>query len=362
MVGIMLFGRYIPSDNVIVPAIVNTISQCVPNGECKVIDTFKTPKFKHALSVAPGTEHLHYLGVDCKNWDECLQYAKNFLIENNITTLVITRVTMISGFKADDDYIPKLFESRIVDNPYYATTYMIMKRVYAAYHLVKAASMVCDKVIHFLIDPQEFDFSLIFKFKSYRRVFGTAKKGKYIFMPAFEYGCMQITHGFDKTKSGDFHFHCTAITEDRFFILDHMDELRSIPNSSVRVFGAGKFDKLKRQTDFYEDLAKYRYTLCIPPYDKTTFSIFRFWESVMLDVVPFVHKSCSSKDLLLTFPDIRDIIINERLVVDFDEIQSRIEEFSEERRQSILEKIRSTKSFRKITNLKFIKERWQKIL
>lgn len=358
----MLFGRYIPSDDVIIPAIVNTISQCVPRGECKVIDTFKTPKFQHALSPAPNTEHLHYLGVDCKNWDECLEYAKDFLIKNNITTLVITRVTMISGFKADDDYIPKLFESRIVDNPYYATTYMIMKRVYAAYHLVKAASMVCDRVIHFLIDPQEFDFSLIFKFKSYRRVFGTAKKDKYIFMPAFEYGCKQLTQGYDKTKTGDFHFHCTAITEDRFFILDYMDELRAIPNSSVRVFGAGKFDKLKRQTQFYEDLAKYRYTLCIPPYDKTTFSIFRFWESLILDVVPFIYKGCSSKDLRLTFSDIFNIIIEEGLVVDFSEISQKISEMSEERRQYILGRFKSTKSYKRIMDMEFIKKRWSKIL
>lgn len=362
MVGIMLFGRYIPSDDVIIPAIVNTISRCVPNGECKVIDTFKTPKFKHALSVAPNTEHLHYLGVDCNDWNECLEYAKNFLHENNITTLVITRVTMISGFKADDDYIPQLFESRIKERPDYATTYMIMKRVYAAYHLVKAAATECEKVIHFLIDPQEFDFEMIFKFNSYRRVFGTAKEGKYIFMPAFEYGCKELVHGIDKTKHGDFHFHCTAITEDRFFILDYMDDLRSIPNSSVRVFGAGKHDKLKRQTEFYEDLAGYRYTLCIPPYDKTTFSIFRFWESIMLDVLPFVYKGCSSKDLRLTFPDIYDIIREERLVVDISDISSRIKEFSEEKRLSILERIKDTKSYKKITNLKFIQERWKKIL
>ena len=181
-------------------------------------------------------------------------------------------------------------------------------------------------------------------------------------MPAFEYGCAQIVNGYDKTKTGDFHFHCTAITEDRFFILDYMDMLRSIPNSNVRVFGAGKFDKLKRQTEFYEELSRYRYTVCIPPYDKTTFSIFRFWESVLLDALPFVYKGCSSKDLLLTFPDIRDIIIKERLVVDFEDIPKRIQEFSEEKRQSILKEIKDTKSFKKIMDLEFIKERWNKIL
>jgi hypothetical protein len=64
----------------------------------------------------------------------------------------------------------------------------------------------------------------------------------------------------------------------------------------------------------------------------------------------------------LTFPDIRDIIINERLVVDFKDIPVRIKEFSEEKRQSILEQIRSTKSFKKIMDLEFIRKRWGKIL
>jgi hypothetical protein len=369
MLGIMLFGRYLPNDDSRVPSIVNTISRCVPRGECAVIDTFSGNKFFKELDVPKGTKFLHFHGIEYTGWDICLEKAKEFLRENNITTLVFLRVTMLNGFKVDDNSLLMNFENKIKDNNLYATTYMQMKRLYSSYHLIKAASTECEKVIHFLIDPQEIDFSTVIPFNSYRRVFGTAKKNedgtlRYIYMPAMEYGCLRIIKkkNIDKTKSVNFNLYCTVITKDRYFVLDQVDTLRSIPNSDIRLFGAGNQDRPIRTTEYYKILAKSKYTMCIPAYDKTTFSIFRFWESLMLDTLPFVHKSCILDDIILTFPDLYDIIYKNKLIVDISEVGSRIKEFSEEKRLSIIDEIKNTKSYRKITNPKFIKERWSKII
>lgn len=101
----------------------------------------------------------------------------------------------------------------------------------------------------------------------------------------------------DLTKSIDFVFGYTVITKDR----DSMfDEVKSIV-SNFKNYNLYVHDKVNGTSNFLsrelylEKIAKARYTLIIPPYDKESVSIYRILESIELDCLPLFHKDVNYK-------------------------------------------------------------------
>jgi hypothetical protein len=220
------------------------------------------------------------------------------------------------------------------------------------------ASFKCKHIYNFVLDPQEPDYRLVINFKNYKILYGMQRKDM-TYMPCFEYGVMKECDGFDKTKIINFMFYCGAVTEDRKFIADRKFELESIDGFDIRIFRRG--ERPVDQEEYYRNIAKSRYTCCIKAYDETAFSMYRFIEALVNDCLSFVFYDCCLDDVENTFPDIYDIIMRYLLVNDFDEIIDNVNNWKESKRLRIINMLKETKSYKRFTDINFIKKRWAKL-
>lgn len=330
--------------------------------ELVFIDAYKTNRSIKLFGI-PDDKILHYECDNVVGWKEHFEYAKNFLSENDIKTFIIFKPLMMRGLKHNDMGQYVRFKKKRLENNQYGFKYATMKHAYSKSLLIEAASKVCDKCIHFIVDPQEPNFDCVYNFNSYREVYFLSKSNtrRCVFMPCCEYGLGELTKEYDTSKKSlDFVFYCGALTDDRAYIRDAKDQLESIKNADVKVLESGK-DFIK-QEEYYKMIAKSKFTLCIKPYDTTSFSMLRWLESFYLGCIPLVHKDCCMDDVKETYPDIYDIWCKYGLFVTFDNIQNKISSFTDSQINDIIKEIKETKSFKKVNDLKYIKKRWKKIL
>lgn len=109
-------------------------------------------------------------------------------------------------------------------------------------------------------------------------------------------------------------------------------------------------------------LAKSRFTLIIPSYDITTFSIIRFVESVSHGCLPFVLDSCNIDALENDFLNFKEIIEKYLIVHNFKEIDRKISEISEKERINIIKEIQQSDDWRRINNINYLKKCWREII
>ena len=362
MIGIFLAGVSYKATCMTDMAFIQTMFEMLGN-DIVFIDTYKTDKSIKQFGI-PYDSVLHYECKDVVGWKEHFKYAKDFLISNNIDTLIIFKPLMMQKMKYNDMYQYNLFKRKRKENNQYGFKYETMKHVYARSILIEVASKVCKRCIHFIVDPQEPNFNSVYDFNEYREAYFLQKHNnrECVFMPCCEYGLNNIAKDYvARDKVLDFCFYCGALTEDRQFIKDAKDVLKTIPNSDVEILESGK-DFIK-QEHYYGIIAQSKFTLCIKPYDKTTFSALRWFEALCLDCIPLIHKGCCIDDFKGTYPDIYKVCCKYNLFVDFNEIQEKIFYLtSNDFYDIILKEIRNTKSFRKINDLSYIRERWKKLL
>ena len=112
------------------------------------------------------------------------------------------------------------------------------------------------------------------------------------------------------------------------------------------------------QVEYYNKLSHSKFTLIIPSYDITTFSIIRFLEAISNRCLPLVLDTVNLTDLKNTFPDIYNIV-KKNLVVNIKDIQSKINELNYDK---IINEIFNTKSIKNFTDIEYFKKEWSKIL
>ena len=108
----------------------------------------------------------------------------------------------------------------------------------------------------------------------------------------------------EKQKEKDFVFGFTIFSKcerDK-----RLDSILSIVNNFenrafyIRNEKTGENTFLKTD-DYFDEIRKSKYTLVIPPYDESCFSIYRFIESLGMDCLPLIHPDCKTSDVEKSF-------------------------------------------------------------
>jgi hypothetical protein len=299
----------------------------------------------------------------CKDYKEAVELADSIIEEYNIDTLLIYKSALATAYDNKNMSLAKAVLRNYDEGIYnkrwsFITTRMLLFK----FMFIWRASIKCKNIYNFVLDPQEPDYRLVIDFKNYKILYGMQRKDM-IYMPCFEYGVLEQCKDYDRTKTINFMFYCGAVTEDRKFIADRKEELESIEGFDIRIFTRGrtKDNKPVNQEDYYKNLARTRYTCCIQAYDKTAFSMYRFTEALINDCLSFVFYDCCLDDVKNTFPDMYEIMNKYLIVNDFDEVIDNVNNWKESKRVKIINMLKETKSYKRFTDLNFIKKRWEKL-
>lgn len=362
MVGVYLCGKFTPNDDVFFPCIASGIVDAIGKENIVFIEPYVKPRFVKTFKSGREMKVIGFTPGKCKNWTEVREYAKDLLVKNEIETLIVFKTIMSAQFKVGNMGLIKGLYEDAKRNDQFGFSFNQTRHILEKYVLVEQAADVCKNVYQFVSDPQEADFSEVIKFQNFKRLHILQDSGKFVYMPCYEYKlqkyCGRYAHNMQQ-KQFDFVFMCSAVTEDRNFIVKQKEVLTGVKNSVVRIIE--RKQKYLAQHEYYDLLSRSKFTLCIKPYDNTSFSIARFLEALMVDCLALVSSDCCLDRVKETFLDIYEIMVTEGLIVNYSDVQSTIYGLNNNI-NNIINKLKDTKSFRRMTNEKFIKERWSKLL
>lgn len=131
-------------------------------------------------------------------------------------------------------------------------------------------------------------------------------------------------------KKFDFCFGYTVFKgSGREKYVNYVDELARRSRSKIFVENhQTEENTLVPFNEYYQFIKKSRFTLILPAYDKNSFSIYRFLESIEADCLPLIHPDCNIDD------------VNKSFGVDLSNLKTS-EFFSEDERIRILSKLKS---------------------
>ena len=322
-----------------------------------VIDRFKG---NHLMKIIDqDVRSVKYNPERRESYDMCQDRAEKILRDNGIDKLIVFRNFITSQYRANKYSMAELIEKKMKTGDYAAINFESSNAVAQSYMFVRAASKVCDIVVQFSHDIDEYHFDSLIDFKRYYRTYIASIDGV-VFMPTFEIG-LQL-YG-DKTKLDkqlDFVFYCTAKTDDRKYILVSRDKLQGIKNSDVVVVGPKENHTISEEA-YDELLRKSKYTMVIPAYNKDNFSIWRIIEATMNNCLCLCHSMNNMHDLRFTYPDICDIVEENLMVSSVEDIEAAMKQL-EPNREKLIQQIKSTESFKKITDFDWCQKRWKRML
>lgn len=352
MIGVFFAGQIEKNQTIIVKAMIQTIIDIYP--DLILFHSFSTDKLVKLLDIKKAK--VVKIPDNKDGWDKFKNNCIELLWNLDINKLIVLKIPMFSGFRKNDqrvyDKFVKKFEEREIDDREklnYESVRVILRKCM----FIKCAADFCE-IIHYVFDPNELVLS------DEKRV-GILKTHEMEYIPLYEPYLLVNTSL--QTKTQDLFFYVTAMTNERSYILDLFKKIYEETDSiDVKVFDRTNRREIISQEEYYRKLSISKFTLILPPYDKTSFSIIRFIEGVMSNCLPLIYNNVNLHDLRCTFPDIYDIIKSENLIFDdFTNLQKKMEEI-EPMREMILQKLKTTMSYQKFTNLDWCKRRWHRIL
>lgn len=366
-VALALLSNIEVSQNEIISAIYSQVLEFVD--DVVVIDFYANGKIYKVLNGEPETLRLKQ--YEHNKWSEMQKQIEKDMVEFDNVIIFKTPVSctkqviseMEKGIKKDDSY---------------NMGYDKMRRIYERVTFVKA---IKDKYVYQLvIDPREVDFSDFFEFKSYKRICSwKSETDKY--GPIYEYA-MTNTFVQEIPKAQDFYFIGSVYGTSKSYLYEIKKEFdkrlgkRHKGGKYNNKFGTiynnpftGRFDlftfenrdKRVGQSTYLYNLMLSRYTIIVDDYSGQ-FNMMRFMEAVICGCVPLLLDGYNNvENLILTFPDIYDIIEKRRLVEKLERIYFRIHDW-EEKDQYVISEIKNTKSFKKITDKVKVRQFYDKLL
>lgn len=355
---LLLSGTINKGQELIVRNIIAGISRCV---DVVVIDTFGSNKLEKLLS-GENVSFIKYQGAKFKDWNEVEKYNMNFIKTHGIKRFLFMKHFLVSGVRNGEETALKSFFNGYKENPLKGFNYVSTHKIFLCSLLIKNIVESGAVTMAFSIDPLEPNYNNVIPGNKVKNLFISARDG-YIYMPCYEYIMFDDAQKEDMTKTLDFVFYCTCFSERRQYLLEYKSLYDGVPRYDVKIIGRNdRHQDCKKQNQYYELISSSKYTLCVPAYDETSFSIIRFLEATCRDCLCLVLKSCNLDEVLFTFPDICDIINKRGLLVDsFEDIPHKIQELNPTR-EVILGEIKNSRSFKKIMDPEVVKARWQKLL
>lgn len=313
-----------------------------------IIDINVGNKLKNFLS-RNDVEYRHITWSDNYNWQKYEKLIKEQT--KDLDTLIIFGNTMFNNYNNKNTSLINKFDKEIDNHNYmYNIKFVSTRTVMQRYFICRTCKN--KKLIYICLDPQECVITDYLKTGICTYILN---KGNKKYVPSYEKYLFDNNQIVDKTI--DFTFYGTALTEDRQYLLEYKYILTNIKNSDVGII-VKKDNTYISQVEYYNKLSHSKFTLIIPSYDITTFSIIRFLEAISNHCLPLVLDTVNLTDLKNTFPDIYNIV-KKNLVVNIKDIQSKINELNYDK---IINEIFNTKSIKNFTDIEYFKKEWSKIL
>lgn len=323
MVGIFIAGGVESSQKEIVKAMVYTI--CKSHKKCIIFTTNKGSKLKYLID---GNENAILVNlkefVDAKTWPDKYKIALKVLDEYKIENMFIMKHVMLQTYNYKDNTTLSTYIAKWKTEPEFSMKFQMLKNIYEKICFITAIAKKC-KTIELVIDPQQINASKFIQFKKGYKQLYILNKQKLELQYGKFYEPYYIPGKEQTIKEKDFCFACTAITKDRKYIAKYANKTEIFNKDwLIKIVTDNKNGKKLSQTEYYEWLKKSKFTLIIPSYDISTFSIIRFIEALKFNCIPLIHKKCNLQDLVCTFPTVYDIINKKLLLNSISEIQNKI--------------------------------------
>ena len=330
---------------------------------CKVymLNPYKNNVLKQLLF---GIDNIEYIDFDIRSvqdWPTQEALNKEFIKQHGIKNFMIigtdlNQSSRIDNFKLYTDFLSKYMEDRDYGINYVTTRFLLTK------FLVVKDMVECGvNVLHFVIDPQEVDFNQVLGNGSVTNCYKLARKG-YTFLPSYEFALMYINGKF-KPRENNLLFYCTAKTPDRKYVINIAQKLKRLPSSDIKVIYKGSVDgKGVEQNEYYGLLRKYKFTLIIPSYDQTTFSIVRFLEAIANGCIPLVLGNCNLDELQMTYPSIYSVVNDELIVKSIDDIKDKINKYDKGFWSRIMKCVLGDEHLNEVINVRYMRKMYDKIL
>lgn len=364
------------TQNELIACMVTQICENVEN--CSVIDFYKDFKLSKAT-------YGEYDLFKAEQWlyDGWLKIYKNYreLLKpyDNIILIKTPTLRGIYPKKLDVNFLKEIDRGFTKDSQYQMSQ-DLMKRLIERLVFVKACR---DKnVFQFCTDTEEVDFSDVWDFKSYKRLF-IINHNELKYFPMYEWA-MANTYIQDIDKAQDLYYIASAFGKERedyivnikdwlykFFGRRRVGFVRANPQTGIFDYYNNEERRETKvgQSRYLYNLKLSKYTVVTKPYDETCFNMLRFMEAVICDCVPIIMPENNINDLRLTFPDIydkiniRDLVLIKRDTRSFPVeyyLHVRINEW--ERDKDCIEDIKSCKSYQKIVDQEYVQSEFAKLL
>lgn len=319
-----------------------------------IFDKFSHATFRNAIGVPVTRVDTSFQG----SWQNKLDDAVSVLEYNDIDTLIIFKTDLRDNFRYKKETGGRTLIKGSHKDDMYSSTFLSSKAQLENLKFVEAASIVCDNVYQYALDPDEARLDVLFNFKNFARLyFNECKRQNSVFIPYHEYSMVREYGLIDTDDKSLFCFHATANNDRRKWLADMKEELESEPtyNCKIKVRNSRG---TSYQREYMQILQHSLYTLVIDSYDPDAFSWPRLFEAVACGCLPLVMSDCNLQDIENIYPDLYDIITSELLVDSFDDVKIRIKKMPEKKRQQLVSDIMTSDSVRKITDLDWLNDRW----
>lgn len=259
--------------------------------EKKVHNLFKKEKRKEFF------HNIILYNQHCKNLD--YKTAKDWSeIYDNINlddTDVFDKVIEIGSALSEGAYLKdkKINYNKLFYNTAqfkYLSVRSVKQYLIFLYKIAKRDNILLE---HYLIDPQEFNYFDIDETLKYERYFQYTSERlnferKDNFLNTYKEKCGATKKFIDNDL--DFVFGYTVLTKDREnnmfeYLSDNLKDLNTVLLVKDKYKG---IDTFITKDKYLELLQRANYTLIIPAYDNTTFSIYRYIESIYNNCLPLI--------------------------------------------------------------------------
>lgn len=180
----------------------------------------------------------------------------------------------------------------------YMSTISMMKKVLPILHLMKKGT----KVVQYIVDWQEIDLWRLTDDKSQvKQISYYPNKAKWRNVqenPMYQYYIMRLHEKAKQMpKEYDFIFGYTVFDESRKDIEKIMTRLqRENGKTKYKIFVKNNktgVNTLVSQEDYIEYQRKAKFSMVVPSYETTEFSMMRFMDCIFADCVPLIYQTCN---------------------------------------------------------------------
>lgn len=309
-----------------------------------------------------------------QSWVQYQNEARDFLIENNIDTVIQLGATMLQMYSRDKEVDMLKQFARCEANDSYGMSYVMMKVFMSRIYFTNVCAEVCDNFYKYDIDPQEMRLSRLFDFtgKNFAEFYMVKPRGYDVtIMPYYEYALFELDEKVDADREIDFEFGASAISPDRAFLIPLVDSVEKMLDESgivaniylQRPKSAGKRDKrLVDQLQYVYNMNFVKTTLIVPSYCHDSFSWERFVAAISKGCVPLVLSDCCLDSFRKLYPEVVSIVERKLLVFDEKDIVGRIRYFRDDRKRRLcIEELKNAIASKHVLDIQWLKDRWGKL-